>query len=91
MYSLFGLGRLYRAVLIVPGCEYTESARHGIYRGGIGLTWSGLTIVEGISAGTPASAVSLIAEMEEANMNTGAIEYEEVPWQSVLAIVPSAL
>ena len=43
---------------------------------GIGLTWSGLTIAEGISAGTHASAVSLIAEMEEANMNTGAIEYE---------------
>lgn len=58
---------------------------------GIGLTWSGLTIVEGISAGTHASAVSLIAEMEEANMNTGAIEYGEVPWQIVLAIVPSAL
>lgn len=58
---------------------------------GIGLTWSGLTIAEGISAGTHASAVSLIAEMEEANMNTGAIEYEEVSWQIVLAIVPSAL
>lgn len=58
---------------------------------GIGLTWSGLTIAEGISAGTHAPAVSLIAEMEEANMNTGAIEYEEVSWQIVLAIVPSAL
>lgn len=58
---------------------------------GIGLTWSGLTIAEGISSGTHASAVSLIVEMEEANMNTGAIEYEEVPWQIVLAIVPSAL
>ena len=58
---------------------------------GIGLTWSGLTIAGGISAGTSASAVSLIAEMEEANMNTGTIEYEEVPRQIVLAIVPSVL